>query len=175
MLATTRALVSVEEYLSTVYESDCDYVDGEVVERNLGESAHSELQLELAAWLASEAKRHRFRGFTEQRVQTLPRHFRIPDLCVVLGRVRVPPILRQPPFLCIEIMSSEDRLSRMLKRLDEYIAFGVPFNWLIDPFEKAGYSYSRSGLQLAEDGLLRTTQPDLVLDLNERFRAIEEE
>ena len=30
-------LVSVEEYLHTSYQPDCDYVDGEVQERNLGE------------------------------------------------------------------------------------------------------------------------------------------
>jgi hypothetical protein len=28
--------VSVEEYLHTSYQPDCDYVDGEVLERNLG-------------------------------------------------------------------------------------------------------------------------------------------
>jgi len=33
--------VSVEEYLSTAYRSDCDYVDGEVRERNVGEYPHS--------------------------------------------------------------------------------------------------------------------------------------
>ena len=30
--------VSVEEYLSTVYEHDCEYVDGVVEERDLGRS-----------------------------------------------------------------------------------------------------------------------------------------
>ena len=40
-------LVPVEEYLRTTYEPDCDYVDGEVLERNLGERDHSKLQSEL--------------------------------------------------------------------------------------------------------------------------------
>jgi hypothetical protein len=31
------ALVSVEEYLSSVYEPKCDYVDGEIEDRNGGE------------------------------------------------------------------------------------------------------------------------------------------
>ncbi len=39
-----RTLISVEEYLATSYRPDCDYVDGEVVERNLGEWDHSRLQ-----------------------------------------------------------------------------------------------------------------------------------
>ena len=39
-----EALVPVEEYLRTSYDPDCDYVDGEVVERNLGERDHSSAQ-----------------------------------------------------------------------------------------------------------------------------------
>ncbi len=34
----TGALVSVDEYLRTSYRPDCDYVDGILVERNVGES-----------------------------------------------------------------------------------------------------------------------------------------
>ena len=41
---STVAVVSIEEYLSTSYRPDCDYVDGEVRERNLGEYPHSNLQ-----------------------------------------------------------------------------------------------------------------------------------
>jgi hypothetical protein len=43
-MSTARALISLEEYLSTVYEVDCDYVDGEVLERNTGDRDHSWLQ-----------------------------------------------------------------------------------------------------------------------------------
>ena len=32
-------LVPVEEYLRTTYRPDCDYVDGEVLERNVGDFA----------------------------------------------------------------------------------------------------------------------------------------
>ena len=31
----------MEEYLATSYRPDCDYVDGEIEERNLGEKEHS--------------------------------------------------------------------------------------------------------------------------------------
>jgi hypothetical protein len=45
------AMVSVEEYLPTVYETECEYADGELVERNMGESDHSGIQMALAALL----------------------------------------------------------------------------------------------------------------------------
>jgi len=41
-MATTA--VTIEEYLSTSYRPDCDYVDGEVQERTLGEIDLSRLQ-----------------------------------------------------------------------------------------------------------------------------------
>ena len=37
-------LVPLGEYLETVYEPDCEYIDGELVERNVGELEHSGLQ-----------------------------------------------------------------------------------------------------------------------------------
>jgi len=40
-----KTLISVEEYLNTSFpNSDCEYVDGVIVERNLGEKDHSSLQ-----------------------------------------------------------------------------------------------------------------------------------
>jgi hypothetical protein len=40
--------VTVEEYLQTSYRPDCDYVDGRVEERNVGEFDHGYLQTLLA-------------------------------------------------------------------------------------------------------------------------------
>ena len=48
-MATAPQLVGVEEYLSTVYRPDCDYLDGVVVERNLGQFDHADLQGALSA------------------------------------------------------------------------------------------------------------------------------
>lgn len=49
-MATTQVLL--EEYLSTDYEPDCDYVDGELEERNVGEQEHSITQAFFIKWLA---------------------------------------------------------------------------------------------------------------------------
>lgn len=43
----TNTVIPVSEYLRTSYSPDCDYVDGEVQERNTGETDHGELQGEL--------------------------------------------------------------------------------------------------------------------------------
>jgi hypothetical protein len=41
----TSAIVPVSEYLRTSYSPDCDYVDGEVQERNLGEQTTATYRL----------------------------------------------------------------------------------------------------------------------------------
>ena len=52
-------LVSVREYLSTAYRPDCDYVDGVVVERNLGEYDHGRLQMAVSAYFYARRKEWR--------------------------------------------------------------------------------------------------------------------
>ena len=47
----TSELISVSEYLHTSYSPDCDYVDGLVMERNLGEWDHANLQGAFVAFL----------------------------------------------------------------------------------------------------------------------------
>ena len=49
-VATTSALLTVEEYLKTVYRPDCDFVDGELEERNVGEHDHGYMQILIGAW-----------------------------------------------------------------------------------------------------------------------------
>jgi len=55
----TRTLISVQDYLSTAYSPDCDYVDGQVQERNLGGRDHGKLQKGLTLYLGNrEAQWH---------------------------------------------------------------------------------------------------------------------
>jgi hypothetical protein len=53
MAAATQLPISVSEYLHTSYRPDCDYVDGVVEERNLGELDHAALQGALLVGSAS--------------------------------------------------------------------------------------------------------------------------
>ncbi len=79
-MPVAAALVSLEEYLHTSYRPDCDYVDGEVRERNLGEIEHSSTQAEIVFYLRSRNPAYKRRVLTEQRVQVTIRRFRIPDV-----------------------------------------------------------------------------------------------
>ena len=169
----TGTLVSVEEYLHTSYRPDCDYVDGVVEERNVGEYEHSSLQMGIGAYFFYRQKAWNIRVLTEQRVQVKKTRFRIPDLCVILGRSLQPPIIVEPPLICIEILSSEDRMVRLQERIDDYLAFGVPNIWVIDPMSRRAFVYTAEGSREAKDGILRTQNPELVVPLAEVFESID--
>lgn len=160
------ALVPVEEYLKTSYRPDCDYIDGEVRERNTGERDHSRMQGLLFAYLFLREKQWGISVFPEQRVQVKPTRFRIPDLCVVLG-FPDEQIFRKPPFLCIEILSPADTVQSLQDRIDDYLAFGVPYVWVVNPQSLRGWIYTNEGAHEAKDGVLRTANPEIALPLRE--------
>lgn len=164
-------LVSVEEYLSTPYHPDCEYVDGEVIERNVGEFDHSGIQLIISTLLFNQASKQGAFVFPELRMQTGPRRFRVPDILVTTrkGRGR---ILKEPPFLCVEILSPEDRFSRVEAKINEYLDFGIPNVWVVDPRQRKAWPYSIEGRKEA-DKSLATSAPDLVLNLPEIFAALD--
>jgi Uma2 family endonuclease len=163
-VATT---VPLSEYLHTSYEPDCDYVDGELVKRNVGEAEHSLLQIALGAWLFNNRKRLGITAYTEQRVQVKATRFRIPDITVMAGRGPETGIIRQPPFLCIEVLSPEDRFPRVLERVSDFLEFGVRYVWVIDPATKLATIYTQDGAREVRDGILTTKDPDIVVNLNE--------
>ena len=112
--------VSVEEYLRTGYRPDCDYLDGNVVERNLGEFDHSSAQREILLSLVWNYPNLRERILPEQRVQVNARRFRIPDVCILAAGAGCQKIITTAPELCIEVLSPEDTLTRTMERVGDY-------------------------------------------------------
>ena len=55
-----------------------------------------------------------------------------------------------------EILSPEDRISRMQERIDDYLAFGVSYVWVIDPKTRRAWVHTPTGISEVKDGVLRT-------------------
>jgi Uma2 family endonuclease len=159
--------ISVQEYLHTVYRPDCDYVDGVVEERNLGERDHSWIQGTIVAFFLSRFKESGIAALPEWRFQTGPTRFRIPDVVVTRGKPKEQ-ILTEPPLLCIEILSPEDRMSRMNTRIQEYLNFGVPVVWLVDPAERRVWIYRKNGMEEAH-GSVNLDGTDITVPFSEIF------
>ncbi|HWD98363.1 MAG TPA: Uma2 family endonuclease [Bryobacteraceae bacterium] len=136
----TATLVPVEEYLRNSWSPDREYVDGVILERNLGELPH--------AWLETYLPRlFEARGLiaiVELRTQVKPQRFRVPDV-LVIDELPQDDIVRTPPYIVIEILSPEDRASALTEKLDDYLDFGVPNVWVIDPSLRTMSAWTREG------------------------------
>src|SRR5258708_2548243 len=167
---SVRTLISVEDYLASSYEPDCDYVDGHLEERNVGEWNHSRLQGRVCAFLMARYEPDGVQVAPELRIRVKPGRFRVPDVCVFLSDPgeQVP---SRPPFICIEILSPEDRMSRVGVRINDYLSMGVPYVWVLDPETRQAFvATAAEGLKEVKDGVLRTENPVLEMPLDELFR-----
>jgi Uma2 family endonuclease len=169
----TLAFVPVDLYLRSTYHPDREYVDGVIVERNLGERDHSEWQREFVFFFRTRRKQWNVHVFPEQRVQVSPTRFRVPDVCVYVGEKPKEQIFITPPFICIEVLSPEDRIERYEEKFQDYVRFGVRNIWVIDPPTRRAWVYLKDGLKEVT-GVLRTEDPALEVPLSEIFEALDD-
>ena len=73
-----------------------------------------------------------------------------------------------PPLLCVEILSPEDRVSEMQERIDDYLAFGVPYVWVVDPERRKARTHTANASHAVTDGVLRA-EADIAVPLAEIF------
>jgi Uma2 family endonuclease len=171
-VATATALLSIDQYLHTSYKPDADFVDGEIVERNLGEREHGTLQAAIAACFWNNRKLWDILPITEQRIRVSPSKIRIADVAVLRSDAPFEKVALTPPLICIEILSPEDRMSRAKLLLADYLALGVPNIWLIDPIYQAAFVFDASGLRDADPCNLTVAGTPIKVDLTEAFAAI---
>jgi Uma2 family endonuclease len=129
----STTLLPLDYYLHETWSPDREFVDGEVLERNMGEKGHAAWQAMLVYWLRNYRQNANINVFAELRLQTTPTHFRIPDVMVIDRNAPDEQIITHAPLLCVEILSPEDRITRMEEKLEEYFQMGTRAVWVIDP------------------------------------------
>jgi len=167
-MATTTHL-PLDQYLATSYHPDCDYIDGEIEERNLGEREHARLQTALILWLGPKVKAWNLEVLVEQRVRVSPQRVRVPDVCLVSLDAPYEKVIATPPFAVIEILSPEDRVARYNDRLEDYRRMGVANIWVADPMERRGFDWN-AGWQ--ERTRFEIANSPVYLDLAEIFATL---
>jgi Uma2 family endonuclease len=132
----------------------------------VGEKDHSTLQKKIILHLAALESQLGICVFPEQRVQVSATRFRIPDVCVTLGEP-AEQVFTKPPFICIEILSPEDRWPRVQERIDDYLAMGVPYVWVLDPSTKSAYTATPTErTHKVTLGSLKTENPSVEVPLS---------
>lgn len=164
-MAAPSTLISVEEYLRTVTDPDCEFVRGVLEERAVGEYDHSTWQTILAAFFNALPPERGIKARTELRVQVAPDNFRVPDITLLSRNAPREQIITHPPVAVFEILSPEDSMTRMLAKLADYETMGIGAIWLIEPKKQLCFRY-RNG-QLTPETVLELPGRSLRVQLAE--------
>ena len=165
-MATLSSAVSLEEYMNTSYSPDCEYVDGVVWERNVGKRKHAYTQSILLLKLA-EAIGRSVIVLVEQRLRVSALRVRIPDVCAVSASEK-DEVIAQPPLLCVEVLSPDDRWNRVLGSVSDYQSMGVPVVWVVDPYGRRAWIFDQEKApQEVTDGLLTAENLQVTISLGE--------
>jgi Uma2 family endonuclease len=177
MAALPSSLVPVEEYLNTSYpDGDREYLDGLIVERNMGTPGHSALQKILIVHLAAFEKQLDIAVRPECRTRIQENRYRVPDVLVMVRPFRqTNRVVLDAPLVIIEILSPDDKVQDTLRRFREYENLGVRYIVQMDPEDRTtslfikGDLISRnlSGFDVPDRGLLPFNSVELLARLDE--------
>jgi Uma2 family endonuclease len=167
----TTVNISLEQYLRTPFEPDAEYVRGEVQERNAGEYEHNTVQWAILFWFRQRDKAWGTRSIQEQRTRFGNGDVRNPDLSVWDRSVPVQPVFDQPQLIAVEVLSPEDRHSRVQEKIEDYRDFHVVNIWVVDPIKRLGWDCS-DGNWTRKDRFEVAGAP-IYLDLNDLFKELD--
>ncbi|MBM3738217.1 MAG: Uma2 family endonuclease [Acidobacteria bacterium] len=135
------------EYLRTSFpDVDREFVDGEVFERSMPNTYHAEVVDNLGRFCWRHTSSLYVRP--EVRIRVRPGKYRVPDVSVFWPNKPKEAIPEFPPLIALEVLSPDDRMSDLLRKLSDYHDLGVPHVWLINPEARLMYRF---------DGSLRET------------------
>jgi Uma2 family endonuclease len=82
-------------------------------------------------------------------------------------------VFSRPPIIAVEVLSPEDRHSRIAAKIRNYIDFGVRHIWVVDSRTREGWDCS-DGSWVRSDRLTVTGTP-IYLSLPELFEKVDRE
>ena len=139
----TALRVSLEEYLRSHYEPECELINGELFPKPMGTREHMRMEKRLLEILGRFQRQGLGEILPELSIR-FGNDVRIPDL------VFAPPgaefengILVSTPLLCVEILSPSQRLSELFAKCEAYHSWNVPYCWVIDPVKNLCWEYHR--------------------------------
>lgn len=172
--STSPQLISMEEYLSSSYEPDLEFVDGVLEEKHMGGWDHSFLHAMITAWFVNHRAEWGIEVLTEYRTRTSKMRVRLPDVCVVRRGEPIEQVRETAPLLCVEILSPDDRPGRVMRRLDDFVAMGAENLWILDPSDRSAATYTRFGMKPVDGTRLEVAESPIYLDVAEMFATLDQ-
>jgi Uma2 family endonuclease len=69
----------------------------------------------------------------ELRIRVAATRFRVPDVTLLEREQPIEQIAAHAPLAVFEILSPEERVQRLKRKLEDYKVMGIPQIWVIDP------------------------------------------
>jgi Uma2 family endonuclease len=152
MVQTPPKFITLEEFLALPETKPAgEYIDGQIFQKPMPQGKHSTIQTELSTFINSVLKPQKVaRAFSELRC-TFGGRSTVPDVTVFTWD-RIPrdengEIANSFPLApdwTIEILSPEQRQTKVIKNILHCLDRGTQLGWLIDPDEQSVIVYFRS-------------------------------
>ena len=113
------------------------------------------------------------RAVLEQRTRLTPTKFRIPDVSIFRRDTPVEQVFTRPQLIAIEVLSPEDRHSKVQKRIEDFIKFQVLISWVVDPQTREGWDCSTGNWVRKER--FEVVGTPIYLSLNKLFNELDAE
>ncbi len=165
---------SIDEFLvMPETEPESEYFDNEIIQKTMPKGKHSAIQTEFAATINANLKAKRIaRAFSELRC-TFGGMSIVPDISVFRWEriVRDPDgkianIFNIPPDWMIEILSPDQRQSKLVKKILFALEHGTEVAWLLDPDEELIFIYrANQNVQLCDRPEQVLPMPDFAINL----------
>ena len=107
----------------------------------MGELDHASWQKAILKWFWQHEKEWGVRVLPELRVQVAATRYRVPDVTVLDRSWPSEQIITHPPLAVFEVLSPEDTLQRLKRRLEDYRIMGIEEIRVIDPQDNTFYRY----------------------------------
>ncbi len=139
----------------------------------MGGTRHGLLQMQLGFWFMSHQQDWHVWAIGELRTKVASNRVRLPDVAIVFDDQALDEELRTtPPLIAIEILSPDDRLSRVIRRLQDFLSMGTDHVWLLDPIERVAFTYTAQGLKLVEADRITLPDSPIYLDVPMIFSCL---
>jgi len=162
----TAVKVSIEEYLTTSYHPDVEYIDGELKEKPVVQFAHGRVQVLLGVWFWQHEEEWHIVAAAETRTQVNANHVRLPDLVVISSATKERDTLKQPPLIAIEVLSPTDTYQDLKSRAIDLEEMGVKNIWLIDEEARTAEIWRQGSWYLSKAETLHAVDMPLYLNLS---------
>ncbi|MGH9445060.1 MAG: Uma2 family endonuclease [Terriglobia bacterium] len=147
----TKALLTVEEFMPLLESDDAWYelVEGEVITVSPGMLLHNLVRDRLLHRLMTFLESHKLGTVVaEQPFHLFGNTVRFPDVAFVrVGReMPLNALPKGAPDLAVEVISPDNTLREMNRKVSEYFTAGCKRVWLVYPEEREVYVHGLSGV-----------------------------